>query len=117
MVTPKGDIIQTLFSKIFEDVKYAPIVASASGNTSVVAAVAGTKIRVIAYNYMANGTVNVKFQSATTDKTGLSYLIANTGKVCPFNPAGWFETAVGEALNINLSASIAVGGELVYVEV
>lgn len=97
--------------------KFAVISASSSGATSIVSAVSGKKIRVLAYNFIANGTVNVKWQSASTDKTGLKYCIANSGMVAGFNPIGWFETASNEALNINLSAAIAVGGELVYVEV
>ena len=97
--------------------KFFSIATAASGATEIVAAVTGKKIRVICYNYMANGTVNVKWQSASTDKTGLAYLVANTGKVVPFSPVGWFETAAGEALNINLSGAIAVGGEGAYVEV
>lgn len=99
--------------------KFAKIAASGSGNNTIVAAVTSKKIRVLAYNFMSEGTVNAKFQSAAggTDLTGLSYLIANTGKVAPFNPVGWFETVAGELLNLNLSAAVAVGGELVYVEV
>lgn len=97
--------------------KFAAITASASGNTSVVAAVTGKKIRVISVWVVANAAVNVKFQSATTDKTGLAYLAVNGGFVLPFSPVGHFETASGEALNINLSAAVAVGGSVTYVEV
>lgn len=99
--------------------KYAVIAASTSGNNTIVAAVATKKIRVLAYNMIAAGTVNAKFQTGAggTDITGLKYLIANSGIAAPFNPAGWFETAAGVLLNLNLSAAIAVGGELVYVEV
>lgn len=97
--------------------KYAPIAVSSSGDQTIVAAVTGKRLLVLAYNYMANGTVNVKWRSNTTDLTGLGYLIANTGKVAPFSQVGWFKTAVGEALNLNLSASVAVGGEVVYAEV
>jgi hypothetical protein len=97
--------------------KFAPIVANASGATLVVAAVALKKLRVLGYNVIANGAVNVKFQSAGNDKTGLKYLAANGGIAPSFNPAGWFETNAGEALNINLSGAVAVGGELVYIEV
>jgi hypothetical protein len=94
---------------------YAAIAVSASGDTTLVAAVPGLRIVLLAYNYMANGTVNAKWKSgAGTDITGLAYLVANTGKVAPFNPAGWCITAVGQALVLNLSASIAVGGELSY---
>jgi hypothetical protein len=34
-----------------------------------------------------------------------------------YNPVGWFETGSGLSLDINLSAAVAIGGELVYVEV
>ena len=97
--------------------KFASISASSIGNTEVVAAVSSKKIRPVAAFLMANGTVHVKWQSAANDKTGLIYLVANTGLVIPFNQVGWFETNAGEALNINLSANQAVGGQLVYIEV
>lgn len=97
--------------------KFATIVASASGATVIVAANATKKIRVLSYDLVANGAVNVKWQSASTDKTGLLYFAANGGISTSFSPVGHFETAANEALNINLSAAIAVGGQLVYVEV
>lgn len=99
--------------------KFAKIAAAGSGDNTIVAAVSGKKIRVLAYNFMSAGTVNAKFQSGAsgTDLTGLAYMVANTGKVAPYNPVGWFETGVNTLLNLNLSAAIAVGGELVYIEV
>jgi hypothetical protein len=99
--------------------KFAAIAASTSGNNTLVASVSGKKIRVLAYSFIANGTVNAKFQSGAsgTDLTGLKYCVANGGIVAPFNPLGWFETAATTLLNLNLSAAIAVGGELVYVEI
>jgi hypothetical protein len=51
--------------------KFAAIAASSSGANEVVAAVTGKKIRVLSYVEMANGAVNTKWQSASTDKTGL----------------------------------------------
>jgi hypothetical protein len=96
--------------------KFATIALSATG--TVVAAVTSKKIRVLAVQLISNGTVNAKWQSSTTsDLTGLAYLVANAGYVLPFNPCGWFETVSGELLTLSLSASIAVGGSIVYVEV
>ncbi len=66
------------------------------------------------------GAVNAKFQDGAggTDLTGLKYLAAAGGSASgPFNPAGWFETSPGTLLNLNLSGAVAVGGELVYMEV
>ncbi len=98
--------------------KFAVIAASSSGDNAIVAAVPTKKIRVLAYNMVANGAVNAKFQSDATDKTGLKYFDAAGAGICaPFNPVGWFETVAGEKLDLNLSGAVAVGGELVYVEV
>jgi hypothetical protein len=67
---------------------------------------------------VSNGTVNAKFQSSTGgDITGLLYLVANTGASSGYSPTGHFETVSGEALELNLSGAIAVGGHLSYVEV
>jgi hypothetical protein len=95
------------------------LAASASGVTTIVAApVAATLvIRVIYVVLVANGAVNVKFQSHTapTDISGLFYLAANGGFVLPGNEYGWFATKPGEALDINLSGAVAVGGALGYI--
>lgn len=99
--------------------KFVAIAASSSGNNTILAAVTGKHIRVLALYLVANGSVNAKWQSGAggTDLTGLAYLIANSGMVLPFNPVGWFQTAVNTLLNLNLSGAVAVGGTLVYVEV
>lgn len=99
--------------------KYSAIALSATGNTTQIAAVTSKKIRVLAASFIANGAVNIKFQTGTggTDLTGLYYLVANAGAVLPFNPAGWFETGSGVLLNANLSAAIAIGGTITYIEV
>ena len=99
--------------------KFATIAASASGNNTIVSAVTSKKIRVLAAVFVSNGAVNVKFQSGAggTDLTGLFYLAANGGAALPYNPAGWFETAVSALLNMNLSGAVGVGGCLLYIEV
>lgn len=99
--------------------KFAKIVASSSGATSIVALVSSKKLRVLSWQLVCNGAVNVKWQShvTPTDLTGLHYFAANGGITVPFNPYGHFETVAGEALDINLSGAVAVGGSLVYVEV
>lgn len=98
--------------------KFAIIGAASSGDNSIVASVTSKKIRVLALKLIANGAVNAKWRSATTDITGLSYFAAaGDGEVLPFNPVGWFETAVTSALQVNLSAAVATGGHLTYIEV
>lgn len=95
---------------------FALIAESTSGVSELIAAVATKRIVVRALYLVANDAVNVKFQSHTTptDLTGLAYLAQNGGLVLPYSGSGWFQTIAGEALDINLSAAIAVGGAIVY---
>lgn len=100
--------------------KFAKITASSSGATTIVAAVTSKKIRVLAWDTTVNAAVNFKWQShvTPTDLTGLYYTGGQGGGVArSFNPIGYFETVAGEALDINLSSAVAVGGCLTYVEV
>jgi hypothetical protein len=99
--------------------KFAIIDAATSGNNTLVAAVAGKKIRVLAAFLVAAGTVNTRFESGAdgTALSGQMNLVANNGFVLPWNPYGWFETAATTLLNLELSAAVSVDGCLVYVEV
>ncbi len=100
--------------------KFAVITASTSGNNTIVAAVTSKKIRVLDYMLNASGAVNAKFQSGAsgTDITGLHYMAAaGDGVASSFSPVGKFESASGVLLNLNLSAAVAVGGWIVYIEV
>jgi hypothetical protein len=98
-------------------VSYAPITASASGATTIVAASSGQRIYVLRWGIVANGNVNVNLQSHTTTAiaTGLHYLTQYASAGGGWCPGGIFATLPGEALDINLSAAVAVGGELTYV--
>ena len=100
----------------YSTVQYATINATTSGNTQVVGAVSGKRIRVIAYAVIANATVSIKFQSGTTDITG-SMRVVEGGGIAHAYDGGLFQTAVGQALNINLSSNATVGGYVVYREV
>lgn len=97
--------------------QYAKIVASASGVTNIVALTGGKMIRVIAWEVKVNAAVNFKWQSHVAgDITGLYYNSGQgDGVARALNQFGYFQTAVGEALDINLSGAVAVGGSLVYV--
>jgi hypothetical protein len=97
--------------------QFATIVASASGVTTIINAVPGKRIRVVAMLITASAAVNVKWQSHVlpTDLTGLAYYAANGGDVLTPNPWGWFQSLVGEALDINLSGAVAVGGHMNYI--
>lgn len=100
--------------------KTVAIQVNTSGDTQLVAAVPGHRIRVISFVVTAGGNENVKFRSATTDITGVFYLGTHGVLSSPSpaqSPAGilyQFQTAAGEALNINLLGTSDIGGYLVY---
>lgn len=102
----------------------AAIVASASGDTPVVAAVTSPgnkKIRVKAIS-LWNGVAtanNVKLRSGTTDlhvAVPLPLAVGIPVSLEESSDSGDFlcETVAGQALNINLSAATAVAGWLTY---
>lgn len=99
------------------EVKYAVISASSSGDNTIVALVASTVLRVISYAFVVNGTVSVTWKSgASTAKSGAMPFVVNGGMICQESTRGWFETASGEAIVMNLSAAVAVYGHIAYVE-
>lgn len=96
-----------------------PVVASSSGDNTLIAAVPGKKIRVHRFELSASAAVNAKFKDgASTDLTGLFYA-ATAG---PFgdaedsdrDPDGVIQTSAGNALVLNLSGAVPVGGLVDY---
>lgn len=91
---------------------------ASNGNNTVVSATAGRKIRVVNLFLLSSGIVTVTFQSGAggTALTGGISLIAQNGFVLPYtDDSGWFETAAGSLLNINLNAGVSVDGALGYI--
>jgi hypothetical protein len=100
--------------------KFAAIDGATSGDNTLVAAVTGKKIRVLALFVIMTGTaVTIRFESGAggTALTGQMQPTQGGGFVLAFNPVGWFETAAGSLLNMELSGAQSVDGSLVYVEV
>ena len=99
--------------------KSVAVAASSSGDNTLVAAVAGKKIRVLSCVLIAAGAVTTRFESGAsgTAMTGQMSLAANGGFTLPYNPHGWFDTTAGELLNLELGGAVSVAGVVVYVEV
>ena len=100
-------------------VKHAAIDAASSGNNTLVAAVSGKKIRVLALFITMTGTlVTIRFEDGA-DGTALTGQLGPTAGqtiVLPFNPVGWFETSAATLLNMELSGAQSVDGALTYIE-
>lgn len=98
-------------------IKYAQIAASGSGTATVVAAVAGKRIRVLAvYVQATTATTSATFKSSTTAITP-AVLVQGSGPIRQAFVGGCFETAAGEALNVTAGAGGDINGFLTYVEV
>lgn len=100
--------------------KFAKVDAASNGNNTLVAAVTGKKIRVLAGFFDMSGTlVTMTFQSGAggTALTGAIGIAQSTTFTMPFCPVGHFETAAGALLNLSLSGAQQVSGYLVYIEV
>ncbi len=97
-------------------------VAASQTDSSLVAAVATKKIRVVACVFVAGATAttvtfNSKPAGAGTAITSLFADGANGGAVLGFNPVGWFQTTAGEGLTVTTGAGSTTGFTLVYLEV
>lgn len=99
--------------------KFAIIDAASSGDNTLVAAVAGKKIRVLNYVLVSAGAVTARFESGAggTALTGQMTLAASTEVEASSQQWGHFETAAGALLNLELSGAVSVDGHLSYQEV
>ena len=101
-------------------VQFAVVAAATGGDNTLVAAVAGKKIRVRSLVLVASGGANnVRLESGAggTALTGVMNLAANGQLVLQESYAGWCETAAGALLNLELSAATSVAGVIGYVTV
>ncbi len=99
-------------------VRQAVINATSDGDTTVVDAVTGRVIRVVAVLFTCGGATVVSWKSgATTVVPGMSFAQYG-GMTEVWAPHGYFfETGAGEAVVINLSVAASVRGVLNYVVV
>lgn len=85
-----------------------------TGTTTLVAAVAGKKIKVYSYAVVATAAGTVQFKSTGgSNLSGAMSFSANGGISCAPGDDPWFLTATGEGLQIATSG--AVEGHLSYV--
>lgn len=97
-------------------------VAASQTDSSIVAAVAGKRIRVKAVAFVCgavatNATFNSKGSGAGTAISPLFANAANGGAVLPYHERGWFETELGEGLSLTTGAGSTTGVLVTYVKV
>ena len=95
------------------------ISTASSGDTTLVAGIAGRRTRVTHFTAIGASAVNIKFKRGSTDLTGAMVATA-PGIISPFavgameDSGELFTTEHGEDLIINLSGNVQVSGFLVY---
>lgn len=100
-----------------QGIKRAVIDHAGSGDNTVVEAVAGKRIRVHqCFGILTGTTISIRFESGAsgTALTGQMTPLQGGGFVLPFSPVGWFETAAGELLNLELGGAQSFDGVLGY---
>jgi len=120
-LTPAASVTSTVYNGTTPLLpKFAVIDAATSGDNTLVSAVTGKKIRVLAAVFTMTGTaVTIRFESGASGTALTGQMTPSQGETItlPFNPVGWFETAAGSLLNLELGGAQSVDGVLVYVEV
>mgnify|MGYP001567471915 CR=1 FL=1 len=115
------DLTRATITGFTPDYKTEWVNATAAGDTQVVERVEGKKIRGVAFSLNNGGgsVATIHFRSNQRPITSDKDLAADGGgMVAAFSQGGiWFETAVGEALNINLAAAGTIGVDVTYIEV
>lgn len=93
------------------------IINAASGDTALVAAVSGKKLRVLSYQLVCGAASTVRFEDGAggTALTGVMSFVDNGGISVNFTPLGHFETSANTALSLETTDD--VDGHLTYVEV
>jgi hypothetical protein len=97
-------------------------VAAGTTDGPVVAAVAGKKLRVLAFILMAAATATLATFNSKGAGAGVAISPAypcaiNGGLAPPYNVHGWLETSAGEGLTLTTGAGSTVVVQVVYVEV
>lgn len=100
---------------------FAPISESSSGDRTIVAAVAGKRIRVIRYEVVTAADVVLTWKSSTAGAISGPLALGNSatgaggGISSPVASCGIMQTVAGEGLVLNLSDAVSVGGDLTYI--
>lgn len=96
-----------------------PVDVNGNGDNIVIPLVAGQRIVVYGLCLIAAGAVSAKFYSGPSSGgankliSGTQALPANGGMVRSVS-GGWFVTDLGDALTLNLSSGVQIGGEITF---
>jgi len=99
-------------------VKTKSVSCNTSDHNEIVAAVAGKKIKVVGAFITFDGTVSAFWEDATTAMSGAQMFQTREGYVLSMTAPelAWLETTAGQALQLNLSATVYAHGWIRYTD-
>ena len=94
---------------------YKPVDQSTS--QTVVVGVPGKRIVVISASIIVSANVTLQWFTSTglVELTGPQSITTTGGYILPGNFGGWFQTAFGDSLVLNITPTTTVGGCISYV--
>lgn len=102
--------------------EFAVINTASSGNNTLVAGVTSRRIKVVNYVLVAAGALTIQFLDGSTALTGAMSLITGVPLSSPSAPVNFsngqealFQTSMGNALVLALSAGTQVSGHLSFI--
>jgi hypothetical protein len=100
------------------DATRAALDFASSGANTIVASVAGKRVKIVSVFLMANDDVNVTFEDSDgNDLTGpLPMGTKGNGFVLPPSEIAWLQTPVGKGLQIRLNGAVQMSGSIIYVQ-
>ena len=113
---PSGAIPVYMAQAQSNPLSQTPINFAASGNNTVVAAVAGKGIYVYRMYFTVAGATNITIYNGTTPLTGAIPLATNGSYVLDFSGIPWYTVTAGNAFIINSSAAVQVSGAADYIQ-
>ena len=97
-----------------DEIRYAVVSLSAGGDMEVVAAIPGKRLYVLASAVVPDMSVDIQWKSGTTAISGVIPMDAKGVDNPSYCPYGNFRTATGEALVLNSSSAVDIGGHITY---
>jgi len=90
---------------------------TATGDNTIVAAVAGKAVRVYRIFFVLSAASDIVFKKGATALTGVIEMKEGGSVTLDFQDQPWFTTELGEAFVINQSGTAQVSGRLYYTQI
>lgn len=89
---------------------------SASGDSTILAGVAGQIIRVWKIFFNVSAATNITYKDGANSKSGPLNFSANEGMVLDFDTKPWVTCGIGNSFILNQSGSAQVSGTIYYTQ-